>query len=165
VIVSLLYKVARKLLSEPVVLLRSEAAKDAELLVLRHENAVLHRQLTDPVRYEPADRFWFAALSGLVDRTADSCPASGTTPPVDASNAHRHQRRSSHSCLRSVRAVREQAVRKGQDGLGPGVAESGDAVPGHQCAGGERLAGLHQVSQTLAAGRRAGYAPTAAVRL
>jgi putative transposase len=68
VTVSLLYKVTRKLLSVPSVLLRSEAAKDAELLVLRHENAVLRRQLTGPVRYEPADRLWFAALSGLVNR-------------------------------------------------------------------------------------------------
>ncbi|MFF3469073.1 hypothetical protein [Streptomyces sp. NPDC002619] len=56
-IVSLLYKVARKLLCAPSVLLRSEAAKDAELLVLRHENAVLRQQLAGPVRYEPADRF------------------------------------------------------------------------------------------------------------
>jgi putative transposase len=68
VIVSLLYKVTRKLLSIPSVLLRSETVKDAELLVLRHENAVLRRQLAGPVRYEPADRFWFTALSGLVDR-------------------------------------------------------------------------------------------------
>jgi hypothetical protein len=40
VIVSLLYKVTRKLLAVPSVLLRTELAKDAELLVLRHENAV-----------------------------------------------------------------------------------------------------------------------------
>jgi len=68
VIVSLLYKVTRKLLAVPSVVLRSETAKDAELLVLRHENAILRRQLTGPIPYEPADRFWFAALSGLVDR-------------------------------------------------------------------------------------------------
>jgi hypothetical protein len=35
VIVSLLYKVTRRLLSVPAVLLRSESLKDAELLVLR----------------------------------------------------------------------------------------------------------------------------------
>lgn len=67
-IVSLLYKVARKLLSVPSVLLRAQVAKDAELLVLRHENAVLRRQLAGPVRYEMADRVWFAALSGLIPR-------------------------------------------------------------------------------------------------
>ncbi|MFE1934557.1 integrase core domain-containing protein [Streptomyces sp. NPDC059474] len=67
-IASLLYNVTRKLLSVPSVLLRRGTAKDAELLVLRHENAVLRRQLTGPVRYEPADRFWFAALSGLIPR-------------------------------------------------------------------------------------------------
>ncbi|WP_461119630.1 IS3 family transposase [Saccharothrix stipae] len=67
-VVSLLYEVTRKLLSVPSMLLRSETAKDAELLVLRHENAVLSRHLAGPIRYEPADRFWFAALSGLVDR-------------------------------------------------------------------------------------------------
>ncbi|MFJ5993185.1 hypothetical protein [Lentzea sp. NPDC092896] len=66
---SLLYRVVCKLLSVPAVLLRGEAAKDAELLVLRHENVVLRRQLTGPVRYEPADRFWFAVLSRLVHRS------------------------------------------------------------------------------------------------
>jgi hypothetical protein len=69
VIGSLLYQVLCKLLSVPAVLLHSEAAKDAELLVLRHENVVLRRQLTGPVRYEPAGRFWFAALSRLVHRS------------------------------------------------------------------------------------------------
>ncbi|GGM90553.1 hypothetical protein GCM10011609_29460 [Lentzea pudingi] len=68
-IVSLLYKMVCKLLSVPVVLLRSEAAKDAELLVLRHDNVVLRRQLTGRLRYGPADRCWFAALSRLVDRS------------------------------------------------------------------------------------------------
>ncbi|MBV9025832.1 MAG: transposase [Streptomycetaceae bacterium] len=67
-IVSLLYRVVQKVLSVPLVLLRSKAAKDAELLVLRHENAVLRRQLTGPVRYEPADRFWFAVLATLIPR-------------------------------------------------------------------------------------------------
>jgi putative transposase len=63
VIISMLYKVARRLLSVPGVLLRRDTDKEAELLVLRHENAVLRRQLARPVRYEPADRFWLAALS------------------------------------------------------------------------------------------------------
>jgi putative transposase len=68
VIVSLVYQVTRKLLSVPVVLLRRQAAKDAELLVLRHENAVPRRQLVRPVRYEPVDRLWFAAPSSLIPR-------------------------------------------------------------------------------------------------
>ncbi|SFR28703.1 Integrase core domain-containing protein [Lentzea waywayandensis] len=54
------------MLSAASVLLRGEAAKHAELLVLRHEKPVLRRQLAGPVRYEPADRFWFAALSKLI---------------------------------------------------------------------------------------------------
>jgi putative transposase len=68
VIISLLYRATRALLSVPAVLLRRDIAKDAELLVLRHENAVLRRQLNGPVRYEPADRFWLAALSSLLPR-------------------------------------------------------------------------------------------------
>jgi len=51
----LLYRTARTLLSIPGVLLGRDSAKDAELLVLRHENAVLRRQFEGPVRYEPAD--------------------------------------------------------------------------------------------------------------
>ncbi|MEU0837663.1 hypothetical protein [Streptomyces sp. NPDC005969] len=37
-IVSLVYKVTRKPLSVPAVLLRRNTSEDAELLVLRHEN-------------------------------------------------------------------------------------------------------------------------------
>jgi putative transposase len=68
VIVSLLYHLTRQLLSVPAVLQRHDTSKDAELLVLRHENAVLRRQVTGQVRYQPADRFWFAALSSLLPR-------------------------------------------------------------------------------------------------
>ncbi|MDH6144363.1 transposase [Kitasatospora sp. GP30] len=55
-------------MSVPGVLLRRDTAKDAELLVLRHENAVLRRQISGPLRYQPADRFWLAALSSLIPR-------------------------------------------------------------------------------------------------
>jgi hypothetical protein len=49
------------------VLARREASKDAELLVLRHENAVLRWQI-GRVRYQPADRLWLSALSRLIPR-------------------------------------------------------------------------------------------------
>jgi hypothetical protein len=46
---------------------RGDLAKDAELLVLRHENAVRWRRV-GRVPYESADRAWFAALARLVPR-------------------------------------------------------------------------------------------------
>src|SRR5450631_2278141 len=49
------------------VLTRRELSKDAELLVLRHQNTVLRRQISR-VRYQPGDRLWLAALSRLIPR-------------------------------------------------------------------------------------------------
>ena len=66
-IISVVYLLVRCLLGCLAVLTRRQAAKDAELLVVRHENAVLRRQVSR-VRYRPADRLWLAALSRLVPR-------------------------------------------------------------------------------------------------
>jgi putative transposase len=43
---SLLYRLVRGLLGVLIVVCRGDRSKDAELLVLRHENAVLRRQIT-----------------------------------------------------------------------------------------------------------------------
>jgi putative transposase len=65
VIFSVVYLLAYRLLGCMMVLARREASKDAELLVLRHENAVLRRQM-GRARYQPTDRLWLAALSRLI---------------------------------------------------------------------------------------------------
>ena len=66
-IFSTIYLLVRCLLGCLMMLARREVSKDAELLVLRHENAVLRRQI-GRVRYQPGDRLWLAALSKLVPR-------------------------------------------------------------------------------------------------
>ena len=66
-IFSAVYLLVRCLLGCLMVPARCEVSKDAELLVLRHENAVLRRQI-GRVRYQPGDRLWLAALSRLIPR-------------------------------------------------------------------------------------------------
>jgi hypothetical protein len=67
VIFSAVYLLVRCLLGCLMVLAQREVSKDAELLVLRHENTVLRRQISQ-VRYQPGDRLWLAALSWLIPR-------------------------------------------------------------------------------------------------
>jgi putative transposase len=64
VLLKIVYLLPCRVLSLAVLVFRCDLEKDAELLVLRHENAVLRRH-AGRVRYEPADRAWFAALAGL----------------------------------------------------------------------------------------------------
>jgi putative transposase len=68
VLFTLVYVIVRSVLGLLVVLFRRDLSKDAELLVLRHENAVLRRQIPH-VRHEPPDRAWLAALSRLIPGT------------------------------------------------------------------------------------------------
>ena len=66
-LLKIVYLLRRRVLGLAVLVFRRDLAKDAELLVLRHENAVLRRHV-GRVRYEPADRVWFAALAWLIPR-------------------------------------------------------------------------------------------------
>ena len=66
-LLKIVYLLVRRVLGLAVLAFRGDLAKDAELLVLRHENAVLRRNV-GRVRYEPADRMWFAALARLLPR-------------------------------------------------------------------------------------------------
>jgi hypothetical protein len=54
-LLSILYQLMRCLLGLTAVLVRRDLSKDAELLVLRHENTVLLRQISR-AHYTPADR-------------------------------------------------------------------------------------------------------------
>jgi putative transposase len=67
--------------------LRRDLAKEAELLALRHENAVLPRH-AGRIRYEPADRAWFTALAQLIPRRRRA----GTFPVTPATLLAWHRR-------------------------------------------------------------------------
>src|SRR4051795_3566239 len=64
---SLVYLLLRQVVQMLTQLARDGGAKDVELLVLRHQVAVLRRQVHRPA-LEPADRVVLAALSRLLPR-------------------------------------------------------------------------------------------------
>jgi putative transposase len=66
-LLKIVYMLTCRVLGLAVLLCRGDRAKDAELLVLRHKNAVLRRH-ADRARYEQADRAWLAALARLIPR-------------------------------------------------------------------------------------------------
>ena len=63
----IIYLIVRLVAALAVLVFRRALAKEAELLVLRHENAVLRRH-AGRIRCEPADRVWFTALARLIPR-------------------------------------------------------------------------------------------------
>jgi transposase len=65
---SLVYLLLRQVLQMLTQLARDDGAKDVELMVLRHQVAVLRRQVHRP-NLEPADRVVLAALSRLLPRS------------------------------------------------------------------------------------------------
>ncbi|WP_261567202.1 integrase core domain-containing protein [Frankia gtarii] len=67
VVWSLLYALTRNALGLMLLRVREDTAKEVELLVLRHQVAVLRRQVNRPT-LEPADRVVLAALSRLLPR-------------------------------------------------------------------------------------------------
>ena len=66
-VLKIVYLLTCRVLGVAVLVFRGDRAKAAELLALRHENAVLRRHV-GRVRYEPADRVWLAALARLLPR-------------------------------------------------------------------------------------------------
>jgi putative transposase len=67
VLLKITYLLMRWTFGLAVLMFRGDQAKNAELLVLRHENAVLRRN-AGRVRYQPADRAWFVALMRFIPR-------------------------------------------------------------------------------------------------
>ncbi|MEV4020452.1 hypothetical protein AB0J35_59235 [Nonomuraea angiospora] len=98
----------------PAVLVRADLSKDVELLVLRHENQVLRRQLGGRPRWGHVDRLRLAALSMLVRRRrrAEVFPVTPATllrwhrNPVARKWTFTGRRRSERPCTRqSVKAL------------------------------------------------------------
>ncbi len=90
------------------VLVRSDLSKDAELLVLRHENQVLRRHLSGRLGWDHADRLWLAALSRLVSRRR--WPQVFPVIPATILRWHRDLVARKWDCT----------SRRGQDGRAPG---------------------------------------------
>ena len=109
----------------------SDGDKDTEILVLRHQLAVLHRQLGEQrVRFDPADRAWLAALLHrlprptlhrlrLLVRPTRSCAGTVTCTPAVTRRRHGPAGEAGHApSVRSARWCCDswQRIRRGGTG-------------------------------------------------
>jgi putative transposase len=85
-LVSLLYLVVCRLLAFLVLLARGDRSKELEILVLRHELAILRRHVDRP-RFAPSDRLMLAALSRVAPRR---CWGAFPVRPETLLRRHRH---------------------------------------------------------------------------
>jgi hypothetical protein len=106
---SLLYILTRRVLDLVALRFRPGRSKDLEIVVLRHELAVLRRQVVRP-ELSDADRVFLAAASRLLPRGSRHQHAVGRRPcqsrsgpeAVGVVSAHRAPRHSANRHLRST---------------------------------------------------------------
>jgi putative transposase len=113
VLLSLFYRLVRCLLGLLAVLVRSDMSKDVELLVLRHENQVLRRQVSGRLQRDHGGRLWLTALSSLVSRRRWT----EIFPVTPATILHWHRNLAVQMGLREPTAARATVHR----GLGQGA--------------------------------------------
>jgi hypothetical protein len=78
-VVSLLYLLFRRVLAVAALRLRSREFKELEIVVLRHELAVLRRQVARP-RLDERDRLFLAAAGQLLGRTSSTSSSEAAEP-------------------------------------------------------------------------------------